>query len=160
MYNNEEYYGIMNIAEPVKDMAIDGHILFTANLDIIITDVKLEGEKTKTCSKVYFVSFLSKLWICSSEMYNLKLSRHLFYWQHQRNKCNSTFSIIPGKNLQSINRVNIYGKAPITLAGNTLCFTDREGRDIVVHEKADEKKWKEVTQFKVRTIKDFNEKWC
>lgn len=95
VYNNDVYYGIMNIAEPVKDMAVDGHILFTANLDIIITDVKLKG-----------------------------------------------------KNLQCINRVNIYGKAPLTLAGNTLCFTNREGRDIIVHEKADEKNWKELTQMK------------
>ncbi|XP_044757862.1 protein JINGUBANG, partial [Coccinella septempunctata] len=95
VYNNEEYYGIMNIAEPVKDMAVDGHILFTANLDIIVTDVKLQG-----------------------------------------------------KNLQSINRINICGKAPITLAGNTLCFTNREGRDIIVHEKDDDKKWKELAQLK------------
>ncbi|KAL3278489.1 hypothetical protein HHI36_013808 [Cryptolaemus montrouzieri] len=95
VYNNEKYYGIMNIAEPVKDMAIDGHILFTANLDITVTDVKLEG-----------------------------------------------------KNLQNINRKNIDGKAPITIASNKLCFTNREGRDIIVHEKDDAAHWVEVAQAK------------
>ncbi|KAK9884444.1 hypothetical protein WA026_007290 [Henosepilachna vigintioctopunctata] len=95
VYNKETYYGILTIAEPVKDMVLDGHILFTANRDIIVTDVKLEH-----------------------------------------------------KNLQSINRKNIEGRAPITLASNKLCFTDREGRDIVVHEKGDAEHWVEVTQAK------------
>lgn len=44
VYNNDTYYGILSIAEPVKELILAETTLFTANMDITITEVKLEGK--------------------------------------------------------------------------------------------------------------------
>lgn len=46
VYNNNKFYGQLNVSEPIKDMLIDGTYVYTVkDLDLVITQVKLEGEK-------------------------------------------------------------------------------------------------------------------
>ncbi|KAG5892666.1 hypothetical protein JTB14_025460 [Gonioctena quinquepunctata] len=46
VWKNGKLYGSLNIAEPVKDMAVLKNLIFTVkDLDLVITDIKLEEEK-------------------------------------------------------------------------------------------------------------------
>ncbi|CAG9840196.1 unnamed protein product [Diabrotica balteata] len=45
VWKNGTLYGSINICEPVKDMVIFKNLLITANMGIVVTDLKLEGEK-------------------------------------------------------------------------------------------------------------------
>lgn len=57
VYKNKKLYGQVNIAEPIKDMAVYGNLVFTVkDLDLVVTEIKLEGmlmnddEKAKSFS--------------------------------------------------------------------------------------------------------------
>ncbi|KAJ8953357.1 hypothetical protein NQ314_007366 [Rhamnusium bicolor] len=46
VWKNDKLYGTFNVAEPVKDMAVFGHTLFTVkDSDVVITEVKVDGDK-------------------------------------------------------------------------------------------------------------------
>lgn len=44
VWKGETSYGTLNISEPVKDMVISKNLLFSANLDVVVTELKLERE--------------------------------------------------------------------------------------------------------------------
>lgn len=47
VYKNKKLYGQVNIAEPIKDMAVHGNLVFTVkDLDLVVTEIKLEGKLT------------------------------------------------------------------------------------------------------------------
>lgn len=44
VYKNKKLYGQVNIAEPIKDMAVYSNLVFTVkDLDLVVTEIKLEG---------------------------------------------------------------------------------------------------------------------
>lgn len=50
MWKDNKAYGSLNVAEPVKDMVVSGHFLFTVkDTDLVITDVHLDGKQKKLC---------------------------------------------------------------------------------------------------------------
>ncbi|KAL1491460.1 hypothetical protein ABEB36_012057 [Hypothenemus hampei] len=56
VYKNKKLYGQVNIAEPIKDMTIHGTLVFTVkDLDLVITEIKLEGEKIQYGTKNSFM---------------------------------------------------------------------------------------------------------
>ncbi|XP_056638989.1 kinesin-related protein 8 [Diorhabda carinulata] len=44
VWKGETAYGNLNISEPVRDMVVDKNLLFTANLDVIVTELKMGSE--------------------------------------------------------------------------------------------------------------------
>ncbi|RZC32155.1 hypothetical protein BDFB_008895 [Asbolus verrucosus] len=46
LYKNEKFYGSINVAIPVKEMLVKDNLLFTSkDNDVIVTDLRLQGEK-------------------------------------------------------------------------------------------------------------------
>ncbi|CAG9857981.1 unnamed protein product [Phyllotreta striolata] len=54
VFKKEQLYGNLNISEPVKDMQMHGNLMFTANMDIIVTDLKLGSDKLQFGTKCTF----------------------------------------------------------------------------------------------------------
>ncbi|ENN79626.1 hypothetical protein D910_06065, partial [Dendroctonus ponderosae] len=56
IYKDKKLYGQVNIAEPIKDMAVYKNLVFTVkDLDLVITEIKLEGEKIRYGTKTSFM---------------------------------------------------------------------------------------------------------
>ncbi|KAJ8952925.1 hypothetical protein NQ318_006542 [Aromia moschata] len=56
VWKNGTFYDSFNVAEGIKDMAISNNIIYTVkDLDLIITDVKLDGEKLQYGTKKSFM---------------------------------------------------------------------------------------------------------
>ncbi|XP_023013231.1 uncharacterized protein [Leptinotarsa decemlineata] len=56
VWKDGKFYGSLNIAEPIKDMAVFKNLIFTVkDLDLVITDMKLEGEKLRYGTKNNFM---------------------------------------------------------------------------------------------------------
>ncbi|XP_030755771.1 myosin heavy chain kinase D-like [Sitophilus oryzae] len=46
VYKNNAFYGLVNVAEPVKDLqVVEPYVLTVQDTDLVITEVKLDGEK-------------------------------------------------------------------------------------------------------------------
>lgn len=55
MYKNKKLYGQVFIAEPVKDMALHGNLVFTVkDLDLVITEIRVEGNIASEAQKNRF----------------------------------------------------------------------------------------------------------
>ncbi|XP_050304053.1 myosin heavy chain kinase D-like isoform X2 [Anthonomus grandis grandis] len=56
VYKDNQLYGQVNIAEPIKDMVIHDTLVFTVkDLDLVITEIKLEGKNIKYGTKISFM---------------------------------------------------------------------------------------------------------
>ncbi|XP_018579203.1 myosin heavy chain kinase D [Anoplophora glabripennis] len=56
VWKDNKTYGTLNVAEPVKDMAVSGNFLFSVkDTDLVITDVHLGGEKIQFGTKKTYV---------------------------------------------------------------------------------------------------------
>ncbi|CAH1108344.1 unnamed protein product [Psylliodes chrysocephalus] len=54
VYKNDKFYGTLCISEPVKDMVIYKNLMFTANMDIIVTDLHLASSTLQFGTKNTF----------------------------------------------------------------------------------------------------------
>ncbi|CAG9818404.1 unnamed protein product [Phaedon cochleariae] len=56
VWKDGQFYGSLNVAEAIKDMVVYKHLIFTVkDLDLIISDVKLDGEKLQFGTKNSFM---------------------------------------------------------------------------------------------------------
>lgn len=76
------FYGRLNTADPIKDMAVSNHLIFTVkDLDLVITDVRVAGTFMHTINNKFFRPGAKKVYILLLNSYlftNPQLQENLY----------------------------------------------------------------------------------